>query len=169
MAENSLKDPTVAPYIEDKGAMRKRINKLHDALYRDSKQPYDTAEEKNKAMKRERELREQWTTNMPSVEEMRRNRAGAVHKHMQWEKHNKQAILEWKETQALLHPESDDPDLCNVERYRPERPFAYDTTAQIPGYHAMSPQAKANWPEEMSEPKAKTAVSHFQREVPEGT
>ena len=114
------------------------------------------------------ELREQWSTNMPSREEMRRNRdalhATSAMNVLRWEKENKSKILEWKKIVARLEPDSDDPDLCNIERYRPSRPFVYDSTAQIAGHHAMSQRQKDNWPEEMSEPKAKTAVAHLQKE-----
>lgn len=166
VAEASLTDPKVAPYIEDKARARKQAEALKKVLDEQAPKAY-AKDEIDKAAARERELREQWTAGMPSKEDMRRNRdalhASSAMNHLRWEKENKAAILEWKEIRARLEPNSDDPDLCNIERYRPSRPFGYDSTAQIAGHHAMSEQAKANWPEEMAEPKAKTAVSHLKK------
>jgi hypothetical protein len=56
---------------------------------------------------------------MPTHEEMRKNPAGMVGKHMRWEKTHKKAILEWKNAQQMLEPDSNDPDLSNFERLRP--------------------------------------------------
>ena len=167
VADAALNDPTVAPYIEDKARARKQAADLKKVLEEQAPQKYATAKEKDEAAARAMELREQWSTNMPSREEMRRNRdalhATSAMNVLRWEKENKSKILEWKKIVARLEPDSDDPDLCNIERYRPSRPFVYDSTAQIAGHHAMSQKAKDNWPEEMSEPKAKTAVAHLQK------
>lgn len=166
VAEASLNDPMVAPYIEDKARARKQAQDLKRVLDENAPQPYPK-DEINKAAARELELRQEWMQGMLSKEEMRRNRdalhASTAMNHLRWEKANKEKILEWKQIKARLEHDSDDPDLCNIERYRPSRPFGYDSTAQIAGYHAMSPQAKENWPEEMAEPKAKTAVSHLKK------
>ena len=90
-------------------------------------------------------------------EDMRRNPAGAVGRFMRVEnaKPIKQAVQQWKRAQLVLEPGNEDPDLANVERFRPER--IHDTGgtatfmpgAQIPGNFAFSPAAKANWPAEM--------------------
>lgn len=75
--------------------------------------------EKDLLSKKEVELREQWTQGMPTEEEMRKNPAGMVDRHRKWEKANKPAILAWKNIRRQLEPDSDDPDLANIERYRP--------------------------------------------------
>lgn len=164
VAEAALTDPKVAPYIEDKARARKQAADLKKVLDEQAPQPFPK-DEVNKAAARERELRDQWTVNMPSKEDMRRNRdalhASSAINHLRWEKENKEKILEWKQIVARLDPTSDDPDLCNIERYRPSRPFAYDSTAQIAGHHAMSEQAKENWP--LGEPKAETATAHLKK------
>jgi hypothetical protein len=164
-ANEALTNPKMAPYIQDKAALAKQARNLKRTLDEQAPRPYETSEEKNAAAKRLREIEAQMQEGMPSKEEMRRNRTGegTVHKHMKWEKRNKPFILERKEILKRLEYDSDDPDLTSYERLRPERPFVYDTTAQIAGHHAMSPQAKQNWPEEMAEPKAKTAVAHLKK------
>ena len=167
VAEDALTNPEIEPYIQDKSQARKHARGLKQTIEQYAPKPFDTPLELDAAVKRERELREEITTGMLSIEEMRRNRQGtsdSVTRHMKWEKVNKAKIVEWKKLRARIEPDSDDPDWCNLERYRPEKPFVYDSTAQIAGHHAMSPQAKANWPPEMEEPKSKTAVSHFKRE-----
>lgn len=90
-------------------------------------------------------------------EDMRRNPAGAVGRFMRVEnaKPIKQAIHQWKRAQLTLEPGNEDPDLANVERFRPEK--IHDTggtstfmaNAQIPGHFAMTAKAKENWPEGM--------------------
>lgn len=75
--------------------------------------------EQDQLMKREKELREFWTQGMPSEEEMRKNPPGNVNKHMKWHKHTKNAVSEWKNVRRQLEPDSDDPDLANIERFRP--------------------------------------------------
>lgn len=167
VAQASLNDPAIAPFIEDKARARKQANALKEALEKRGPQPFATTQEMNAAHAKEKELRDEWTEGMLSVEEMRRNRDGlaasTTMRHLKWEQGNKNKILEWKQLRARLDPTSDDPDLCNIERYRPTKAFVYDSTAQIAGHHAMSEQAKENWPDEMAEPKAKTAVSHFKK------
>lgn len=166
-AESLMKDPQASQYIEDKAAMRKHMRNMKTQLERDAPKPYESPQEITKMVARERELRERWSDPavMPSQEEMRRNRAGSTHKHLQWDKHFKNDVLEWKEIKARLDWQSEDPDLCNIERYRPSRPFGYDTTAQIGGHHAMSPLAKENFPEDMGN-EVKSAVAHL---APEST
>jgi len=146
-----LTNPNMSSYIQDKSALRKQVKQMKDTLDTQAPQPFESATEKNTAMKRERQLREEFTEGIPSKEEMRRNRGGdgTVHKHMKWEAANKSKILEWREIVKRLEPSSDDPDLTSYEKFRPERPFGYDTTAQIAGHHAMSTQAKENWPKDM--------------------
>lgn len=165
-AESALNNPEIAPYIEDKTRARQQARDLKKTLDEKSPKPYETPQAKDAAMARERELREQWSTGMLSQEEMRRNRQGtsnSVYRHMKWEQANKKKIQEWKEIRARLEPDSDDPDLCNIEQYRPSQAFVMDTTAQIAGHHAMSSQAKANWP--LGDPKAETAVAHLEKKA----
>ena len=76
-------------------------------------------QEKDKLANLEKELRAAWTNNMPTEEEMRKNPAGMVDRHRKWEKLNKKIIGQWKNVRRQLEPDSDDPDLANIERYRP--------------------------------------------------
>jgi hypothetical protein len=162
-ANEALTNPKMAPYIQDKAALAKQARNLKKTLDEQAPKPYETSGEKNAAAKRLREIEAQMLEGMPSRQEMRRNRDGSVHKHLKWEKRNKPFILERKDILKRLEFDSDDPDLTSYERLRPDQPFVYDTTAQIAGVHAMSPQAKDNWPDEMAEPKAKTAVAHLKK------
>ncbi len=102
-------------------------------------------------------------------EEMRRNPAGAVGKFMRQEnsKPVKQAIQQWKRAQLALEPGNEDPDLANVERFRPELIHAtggvgtFMPGAQIPGNFAMTPLAKENWP--LGEPQVDTPLKQAQK------
>lgn len=74
---------------------------------------------KDKLYKEAKAIEERVTHDMPTQEEMRKNPAGMVGKHMKWEKVHKRDILRWKNIQQMLEPNSDDPDLSNFERLRP--------------------------------------------------
>lgn len=72
---------------------------------------------------------------MPTKEEMRKNPAGMVDRHMKHERANKKSILAWKNAQMLLEPDSSDKDLCNFERLRPEGDMdRFRSDAQISGH-----------------------------------
>ena len=94
---------------------------------------------------RQRELREKIKTGMLTHEEMRRNPPGAVDRHRRWESQNKDRILEYKNICRVLEPDSDAKDLASVEVFRPSRPFAYDSNAQIAGHVAYSSVPQDNW------------------------
>lgn len=100
-------------------------------------------------------------------EEMRRNPAGAVGKFIRQENSRpvQQAIQHWKRAQLAVEQGNPDPDLANVERFRPElmQPGAstFMVGAQIPGNFAMTPQAKENWP--LGEPQVDTPLKQAQR------
>lgn len=84
------------------------------------------ASEMDFAVKAEKHLREKITQGMPTQSEMRRNPAGAVDKHMAWEKRNKTDILVWKNIRRRLHASGvsdhglqDENDVSNLEKFRP--------------------------------------------------
>jgi len=85
---------------------------------------------------------------MPSREDLRHGPPGAADHQRKWEKQNKPIILHWKRSQLLLHPDSPERDLCNVERFRPSNGQTRNLypDGQIPGQFALSAQAKENFP-----------------------
>lgn len=148
--ENKLKNP----YIQDKGAVGSQLRKLNKQLETQTPVPYKS-DEIDAKVKREKELREDLLNGMPSQEEMRKAPPGAIGKHMTWEKSKKAKLMEWKETQLRLNPESDDPDIANFERYRPTTSSLNMANAQIPGVQYYLPTEaykqgyeKIEWSEE---------------------
>jgi hypothetical protein len=132
--------------IEDRGAMQKREQDLGRIV--DAKIAPDlTPEQRDVAAREERELRAKWLEGMPSQAEMRRRPPGAVGKHMRWEKANKDLILRWKNRVLELNKGNDDPDVANIERFRPVTSTLNMDNAQIPGreYNIPSEQFKANY------------------------
>ena len=90
---------------------------------------------KDKIAKRAKQLEEKILVGMPTQEEMRKNPAGMVDRHIKWEKENKAHILEWKNAQILLQPDSSDQDLANFERLRPAGEMdQFRAGAQITGH-----------------------------------
>ncbi len=140
-----LQDPFLNKKLKSPGDMRKRIRDIDTQLSRYAPEPLKDAE-KDKLAKMEVELRERITENMPTDEEMRKNPVGAVHHHTLWEKTHKQDILTWKNIKRQLEPDSDDPDLANIERYRPSGAMnRLRTDAQIHGVMSYGNVPEENW------------------------
>ena len=104
--------------------MLKRMKSIDAQLHVDTASPYPQAEIDG-AVRRERSLREGFTSAMPTQAEMRRSPAGAIDKHRQWEKKHKADVLEWKNVSLRLHAggmldkHPDARDVASVERHRP--------------------------------------------------
>lgn len=105
-------------------------------------------------------------------EEMRRNPAGAVGRFLREENSRpvQHAIQQWKRAQLAVEQGNPDPDLANVERFRPEvhvpgQAATFMAGAQIPGQFAMSPAAKENWP--LGEPTVDTPLKQSKRVMSE--
>lgn len=78
--------------------------------------------ERDVAVALEERLRGDWLQGMPTQEEMRRNPAGAVDKHMSWERAKKKSILAWKNLRQRMRSTgmlNGDIDASNIEMYRP--------------------------------------------------
>lgn len=143
------------------GEVRGRLRRVDKMLADQAPEPL-TGDEADKASKLEKELRTEITHGMLSAEEMRKNPATAVDRHMRWEKVNKAKILRWKNLRLQLNAGSEERDVANLEQYRPASSgHRIMTDAQIPGLHTMSEQAKDNWP--LGEPKCDTAVAQNAR------
>jgi hypothetical protein len=114
----------------------------------------------------QKELEEKIREGMLPREVMRKNPVGAVDDNIRWQARAKNWILQWKNIRRALNPTSEEKDLANVERLRPEmyvpgRPSGFMGDAQITGHFAMSEQAKENWP--LGEPKVDTALKQAER------
>lgn len=95
---------------------------------------------------------------MLSEEVMRRNPPRAVQHNLDWSAQNKKKILAWKNLQKVIHRDSEDPDLCNFEVFRPSEAYkggnmtsTFMPDAQIGGHLAFSEAAKENFPESMGQ------------------
>jgi len=132
---------------------RRRVS-LEDKLEKQAA-PELTPESRDVLAKRLDYLNEKIKVGMPTHEEMRRNPAGAVDQHRRWDRLNKSSVLERRNIIIALNPGDDSKDLTNIDMIRPHSvtPGAatFMADAQIPGHFAMTPAAKANWPENMPE------------------
>ena len=162
-----LRDITTAPaYVTgvDRGAASKRSREVEKAIAQQAAKPL-TGAERDKVAKLATEVLERDIR--PALlprEEMRRNPAGAVGRFLKEENSPQvqHAIQQWKRAQLAIESGNPDPDLANIERFRPEK--IHDTGgvstfaagAQIPGNFAMTPKAKENWP--LGEPQVDTPL-----------
>ena len=85
-----------SPFITDKAEATKQLRRVRTAVENQLPVPPADAEEEGRMVRRSKELLNDILVGMPSQEEMRKAPAGAVDKHMKWEKRNKSKILEWK-------------------------------------------------------------------------
>lgn len=116
--------PHLRNAIQDAATMMSTLKRIERSIERDTPRAYVGAD-LDKAVAREKELREEWSAGMPTQEEMRRNPPGALDKHMKWEARNKLRIAEWKNVKRRLlasgavgEAESDR-SVANVEMFRP--------------------------------------------------
>ena len=110
--------------------------------------------------KEQKNLAESISSEMPTRDMMMRNPSGAVGYNIGFEKKHKKDILLWKRNQVLLNRGSEDPDIANAERLRPDADSLLSFAgAQIPRkaeYSMPSPQFSAkydeiNWQEKVGE------------------
>lgn len=159
----------VVPWIGgDRAAAAKRRRQINDILNKQA--PKELSGEKaNRAFGLVNKVLDQdiKPALLPKVV-MDRAPAGAVGQYMRSENHplTKRAILLAKRTLRALDPTNEDPDFCNMERFRQPGTIQngvamFDATAIVPGKFGMSPLAKANWP--LGEPTADTALGQVVR------
>lgn len=117
--------PHIQNAIQDRGAMVKQLRSISDMLEKQAPKSYES-NELDAAKKRETQLLNDILQGMPTQAEMRKNPAGAVDKHRQWEARNKKKILEWKNIRLRLHASGaidgalpNSGDVANLERFRP--------------------------------------------------
>lgn len=148
---------TAPPYVTgaDRGHATKRFRELDGMLKTQAPRPIEDVTLRNRVHQLATALKEEIRSAMLPREVMRRNPAGAVDTFLRQENHpaTKRKILTWKRAMFALDPTTDDRDHANLEKIRPELTTqgtsGFMADAQIPGHFAMSPQAKANWPEGM--------------------
>jgi hypothetical protein len=131
-----------SPYIQDKGEVHEQLRRMQTQLETQAPKPYK-AEEIDRAVRREAELRVGWQNGMLSQEEMRKSPAGAPDAHRNWEKRNKAKIFEWQNIMRRLHVGTDDTEVASIERFRPTASTMGMHDALIPGKQFFLPPAGA--------------------------
>lgn len=138
--KRTLQKALESPHVEDKSAVRAAIGRMSD-MEREHGVPELTADQRDKASKKVKELEGQIREGMLSHEEMRRNPPGAVDQNVWWERRNKARINTWRNLNAALHrgiPADQAQSLFSVERLRPQTSRLNMDNAQIPAARAFS-------------------------------
>ena len=120
------------PLVTDIPSVRKNLKRVEHAI-ETQVPPVLLGPALDKVVRREKELRETIVPNMLSQAEMRQAPAGSVGREMAFQKRYKVPILEWKNCRRTIHRDSEDPDVANIERYRPVVSRGNLDNAQIPG------------------------------------
>jgi hypothetical protein len=136
-------------YIEDKGTVRKQLQRMRVTLESQLPQTPANPTEEGLMVARSRTLLDQIIQGMPSQEEMRKAPPGAVDKHVAWEKRNKLAIIEWKNLQLRLKP--GEQEAANLERHRPTGSSLSMDNAYIAGQQFHLPPTMNGLPAAFSE------------------
>lgn len=144
------------PYVTgvNRGVAALKIKEVEKTISTQMPQPVSGAEKDRIAQLASEVMEDEIRPAMLTREEMRRNPAGAVGQYLKRETHPviKAAVRLWKRAQFALEPQSQDPDLANIERFRREvGSSTVLTNAQLPGHMAIPEAAKANLPESMQE------------------
>ena len=124
VAENTaeiarLEDTIKQPHTQDRPTAMRQLRALQRAVTDFTPRLFEGGE-LDTAVKQEAELREEMIRGMPTKAEMRLNPPGAVGKLQRWTKANSERIQAWKYLQLRLNAGSEDPDVANFERFRPE-------------------------------------------------
>lgn len=160
------------PHNDDKGAQIKSIRNIDKMLSEQAPSGELTGAERDANWKRIKELETSIQDGMLTVEEMRRapnQQTDAVYRHMKWEAAKKSDILEWKNRMIQQEPDSDDPNLANIEKLRPEKGTQYSgfmVDAMGPRGHMsfQNPAAQEGFDRIFPDgPKVDTALKQAQR------
>jgi|TARA_Y100000310_G_scaffold153951_1_gene153523 hypothetical protein len=129
---------------QNRGLLRKQLMAVEESLKNFTPRTYAPGDDLDAAVVEERNLRNEIVGEMPTKDEMMRNPAGSVDRHMRWEKKHKNSIMRWKHLRLRLHA-SDvdfglDRDVANLEVYRPEGgsgelPMHGTTVSRSKDYH----------------------------------
>jgi hypothetical protein len=98
----------------------KRALRKAEKMLADQMPPKLNTEQKNWLTKEITRLEERISTGMPTKQDMRLNPPGTVGRHMKWEQTNQKDIRRWQNAKVILEPDSEDPELCSHEQFRPE-------------------------------------------------
>lgn len=117
--------PFIRNQIQDLATKQKQLKQIKGDLETQRPTPYSEAE-RDDAVKEHNELLDRIVEGMPTQAEMRRRPAGAVDKHMGWERRNKNAILKLKNMRlrmlesGMISDVGDASEVANLERFRPQ-------------------------------------------------
>jgi len=130
---------------QDRGDVQRRLSRVKQSLVTQSPAGVPGSV-KDRLYAESQRLEASFRQGMLSQEQMRKNPAGSVGQHMKWESANKKDILRWKNIQQMLEPDSNDPDLSNIEKVRPSGPLdRLRTDAQIGGHMTFGTVSQEKW------------------------
>ncbi|HEY6043494.1 MAG TPA: hypothetical protein VIU43_01220 [Nitrosospira sp.] len=139
-------------YIQKKGDVRKRLQKLEKQMVDQAPQPVTNPILRDKMAKLAKQLESEIAVGMPTAEEMRKAPPTVVEQHRRWERANKKKIKVWRNLQRQLHtdtaaPETWDRSIGDTERLRPHSvgQSRYVSDALIPGAFSMSDLPAEKW------------------------
>ena len=120
------------PLVQDLPAVHTNLRRVeHDLETQAPKQL--KGKELDAVVRREKELRDMIVPNMLSQAEMRQGPPGSVGREIAFQKRFTPEIIEWKNCQRTINYDSEDPDVANLERFRPVVSRGNLDNAQIPG------------------------------------
>ena len=133
-----ITDPNPVHRIQDPQTAKSRLGRMQKQLD-DQAAPEVSSQERPALEARQEALQEHILKTMPSRDMMMKNPPGSVGRNIAHHKKTKAEQVEWKNNQLRLHPDSNDPDLANLERIRPVSDRSVDYTgSQIGGEKTIS-------------------------------
>jgi hypothetical protein len=144
--ERQIADPVERKKLHNPGRLAQDVKRRRQVLESQSPPPL-TASQRDKIARLEKLVVADGREGMVSSEELRSRPPGVVDSHMAWQNGKKRSVLLFQRCRILLNPDSNAPDLCNFERFRPARPGSRElyTDSAIPRVWTLSEEAKANY------------------------
>lgn len=134
----SLESKMHNPRVEDKGPVREQLRRLSHQFETQRPKPF-AADEIDRAVKREAELKEKILDGMLSQEEMRRCPPGAADHHRAWEDKNRDNIQEWQNIKRRMDCESGNQESASIETFRPRTSHMNMDNSIVPGKQFFLP------------------------------
>ena len=141
----------------DPTQLHKRLGTISDTLEDFSPRPM-SAGTRDVLVREEKRLIGEIKPLLTTNSDLRRNPPGTVGKILRGEMSSgfKKLVLKWRNLRKQIYQDDTDPELCSLEQHRPtgvrwDGTSSFMPGAQIPGFHAMTPAAKENWPEDLGQ------------------
>lgn len=143
--ERKLNDPIESRFLANPGQLAQQNEQRKKVFLSQCPPEKLTTSQRDKLFRLSKASLEAFTENMPTREQLRHKVPGGTDHLRSWEAKNKPDVLRWKRAQILLNPQSDDRELCSIDKFRPAFGNANHGESALGRVFAQTPQSRENW------------------------